>query len=270
MIHQTLLVDNSTKRAVFSSQNTNNRSTFSNANDSQKMQKMSLSNDKAIQNDEQTAVQNTDSVVLSQLRQDWRQDKVAFWSPKQRRCYHRILSGYKLSQFFGQRLRFMTLTTSNDGRNNDLKRDFNTLVKRIRRHYGRFEYLRVRTDEGNGVLHVIYRGSYIPRSWLQSQWIDIHKSWNVDIRDTQRYHCTYIINQYLSGQSAFVRYSTTLSWIFKGAVAQWNALKKSFWRNPISGIAYQNRVPVDFVALWNTVLYDYAQKIMQKTLPDFV
>ena len=46
-----------------------NRSTFSNANDSQKMQKMSLSNDQTIPNDEQTTFQDTDSVVLSGLRQ---------------------------------------------------------------------------------------------------------------------------------------------------------------------------------------------------------
>lgn len=195
--------------------------------------------------------------------------KHTFWSNKQRRCYHRIMSGYKLSQFFGGRLRFMTLTTSNEGRNNDLKKDFNTLVKRIRRRYGRFEYLRVRTGEGHGVLHILYRGTFIPHSWLQSQWIDIHHSWNVDIRDTQRYHCSYVVNQYLCGQSAFVRYSATASWIFRGAVAQWNILKKQYWRNPISGIAYKNRTPVDFIALWNEILYRYALSVMQKSLADF-
>lgn len=119
------------------------------------------------------------------------------------------MSGYKLTQFMGGRLRFMTLTTSNKGCDNNLKIDFNILVKRIRRRYGTFEYVRVRTDEGNGVLHIIFRGCYIPQKWLSEQWDDIHCSWNVDIRDTQRYHCSYVVNQYLCGQSSFVRYSMT-------------------------------------------------------------
>jgi len=58
----------------------------------------------------------------------------------------------------------MTLTTSIKGRDNDLKNDFNTLVKHIRRHYGCFEYILVRNNEGNGVLHVVYRGYYVSRT----------------------------------------------------------------------------------------------------------
>jgi len=189
----------------------------------------------------------------------------SIWSPKQRRAYHRIMSGYKMAQFSKQRLRFMTLTTSNEGRDNDIKRDFNVLVKRIRRHYGRFEYIRVRTSEGNGVLHVLYRGTFIPRSWLKKQWSDIHASWLVDIRDTQRYHCSYIINQYLCSQSSFVRYSCTTQWIFRGAVKQWTALKKSFWVNGATGIAYENRKPVNFIERWNDILYAYARSRFEQT-----
>lgn len=120
-----------------------------------------------------------------------------------------------MAEFLGQKLRFMTLTSSNEGKNRSLKNDFNILFKRIRRRYRIFEYLRVKTHEGNGVLHVLYIGTYIPRTWLQVQWIDIHKSWNVDIRDCQRYHYSYIINQYLCGQSLFDKYSMTLKWVLK-------------------------------------------------------
>jgi len=159
----------------------------------------------------------------------------------------------------------MTLTTSNEGRDNDIKRDFNVLVKRIRRRYGRFEYIRVRTSEGNGVLHILYRGTFIPRSWLKKQWEEIHASWNVDIRDTQRYHCSYIVNQYLCQQSSFVRYSCTTQWIFKGAVKRWTALKKSFWINGATGIAYDHREPVNFIGRWNDILYDYARGRFEQT-----
>jgi hypothetical protein len=181
--------------------------------------------------------------------------KGRIWSPKQRRAYHRIMSGYKMSQFCNDRLRFMTLTTSKEGRDNDLKRDFNALTKRVRRRYRRFEYVRVRTGEGNGVLHVLYRGSYIPRAWLKEQWEDIHQSWNVDIRDTKRYHCSYVVNQYLCGQSSFVRYSMTQKWVFRGFVAKWKAF--CTW--------YPNKK----IELWNDYLYNYSVTVCQSSLDDY-
>ena len=181
--------------------------------------------------------------------------KFSIWSPKQRRAYHRIMSGYKMSQFCNDKLRFMTLTTSNQGRDNNLRKDFIVLVKRIRRRYRRFEYVRVRTSEGNGVLHVLYRGSYIPRAWLKSQWEDIHQSWNVDIRDTRRYHCSYVINQYLCGQSSFVRYSMTQNWVFKGFVAKWRAF--CLW------------YPDKKIELWNNYLHKVSITVCQDTLDSF-
>ena len=187
--------------------------------------------------------------------------KLRLWSPKQRRAYHRIMSGYKLSQYLGARLRFMTLTTSHI-----MKRDFNTLVKRIRRRYGQFDYIRISTTEGNGVLHILYRGSFIPRKWLQSQWKDIHLSWNVDIRDTQRYHCAYVVNQYLVGQSSFIRYSMTWAWVWKGFATSWKELKDSFWRNPVTGIRYHNRKPVNLIDLWNDALYKHARSRFTQTV----
>lgn len=180
---------------------------------------------------------------------------VKIWSPKQRRAYHRTMSGYKFAEYLGSRLRFMTLTTSNKGSERSLSNDLSILVKRIRRRYNRFEYIRVRTDEGNGVLHLIYRGGFIPQSWLSSQWKNIHYSWNVDIRDTQRYHLKYVINQYLAGQSGFERYSTTWNWVFPGYVAKWNQFKK--W--------YRN-VAVD---LWDKYLYKMAKSRLQKYLEDY-
>ena len=181
--------------------------------------------------------------------------KGVIWSPKQRRAYHRIMSGYKMSQFCNDKLRFMTLTTSNQGRENNLRKDFIVLVKRIRRRYRRFEYVRVRTSEGNGVLHILYRGSYIPRAWLKEQWEDIHQSWNVDIRDTRRYHCSYVINQYLCGQSSFVRYSMTQKWVFKGFVAKWRAF--CLW------------YPDKKIELWNNYLHKVSITVSQSTLGEF-
>ena len=63
----------------------NNRSTFSiskigllGKNDSQKVQEMRLSHVETLSHDEQTTVQNSGGLVLSGLRQTWRQDQVKY------------------------------------------------------------------------------------------------------------------------------------------------------------------------------------------------
>jgi hypothetical protein len=181
--------------------------------------------------------------------------RLPIWSTKQRRAYHRIMSGYKFALFLGKRIRFMTLTTSNEGRDRDIGNDFKILVKRIKRKYGEFEYIRIKTSEGNGVLHVLFRGSYIPQRWLSVQWSDIHFSPVVDVRDTRRYHCSYVINQYLTGQSLFERYSSSLHWVFPGYVAKWEHFKFSFsrdewivhWDCYLRNVAYDKRFPQHYL-----------------------
>jgi hypothetical protein len=181
--------------------------------------------------------------------------KAHIWSPKQRRAYHRIISGYKYAHYLGGQLRFMTLTTSNEGADHVMKDDFNALVKRIRRHYGCFEYVCVRTSEGNGVLHILFRGGYIPRTWLKRQWEELHRSWNVDIRSTKRHHLSYVINQYMCGQDYFERYSVSMRWVHRGFVKIWKGFCRWYYKERLE--------------LWDDYLYNYAVSEMQKTLEDF-
>lgn len=180
---------------------------------------------------------------------------VKIWLPKDRRAYHRVLSGFKIAQHFSQHLRFLTLTTSREAFNRNLKEDTNTLIKRIRRRYRSFEYFRVRTNEGNGVVHLIFRGSYLPRSWVKDQWEDIHSSWNVDIRECRRYHQKYIINQYICEQEGYTRYSMSGIWLPKGALAVWHGFCKWY--------------PQERVALWDDFLYRWAVDQQQSRLPDY-
>lgn len=175
------------------------------------------------------------------------------WSAKDRRAYQRLLAGHKIATFYKNRLRFMTLTTSKEGRSHDLKEDANTLIKRIRRRYGRFEYLRVRTDEGNGVLHVVFRGSFISRKWLKDQWEDIHSSWNVDVRDCQRYHMGYVVNQYLCNQSGYTRYSMSGLWLPRGSIAMWKAFCRWY--------------PLKRTELFDAYLKNHCLGVMQRKLP---
>lgn len=153
-----------------------------------------------------------------------------------------------------QAMRFMTLTSSNESPE-DTMRSFNHLVTTIRRttparliegHYvevrkvkayypGKpvdeslnIEYMAVLTSEGNGVIHALVVGDYLPQRWLSDTWKTIHKAWNVDIRaprgDTGHQRIArYILAQYVKGQNAIKRINCSQNWIYPG----WRAdLKK--------------------------------------------
>lgn len=194
------------------------------------------------------------SMVASNTPTNGSKHDFKVWEQKDRRAYHRILSGYKVANQYQRKLRFMTLTTSYEARKRNLKEDTNTLVKRIRRRSKTFEYFRVRTNEGNGVVHVLYRGSYIPRSWLKAQWEDIHQSWNVDIRACQRYHAKYVVNQYICEQEGFTRYSMSGLWLPKGSLAVWHGFCKWYYK--------------DRVALWDAFLHNWVVDQQQSRLVD--
>jgi len=153
------------------------------------------------------------------------------WTKKQRRAFQRILSGLKRSQYLGQPIRFMTLTSALQGRWLFLNRDFSVLVKRIKKHFGQFDYFKIKTNEGNGVLHVLYRGGYIPQKWLSRNWEQIHGAKIVDIRlfrSGGKRLARYISSQYLAGQTGFVRMSWSWKWVAKGFVKVWYHLIKTF------------------------------------------
>jgi len=155
------------------------------------------------------------------------------WSSKQKRCYSRILCGLDFATIRGDAVRFMTLTTRKGEECRDLQRDLQVLVKRIRRKYGRFDYLRVRTSEMYGVLHIVYVGSFIHQKWLSSAWLDVHKSKIVDVRAVKRFSkglARYVVSQYLTcGQgSSFIRYSWSYGWLYPGAISDYYFIRSRF------------------------------------------
>ena len=178
------------------------------------------------------------------------------WSGKQKRCYSRILCGLDYAEIHGSAVRFMTLTTSRSGSECDLQRDLQVLVKRIRRKYGKFEYLRVRTSEGYGVLHIVYIGSFISQRWLSRVWCDIHRSPVVDIRAIRQVgkrFARYVVSQYLSSQgSRFVRYSLSFNFVYRGFVGDYYFIRANFsvkvWRDVwLKALRYPNwRVSLAF------------------------
>jgi len=195
------------------------------------------------------------------------------WSKKQKRCFHRVKSGFKRAKTEGKPIRFLTLTSKKGVPQKKLNDDFQILKKRIIRmtplklvkldfiraneahiyfpskpigEIFEFEYCKVETSEGGGVLHILFKGDYIPRQWISDQWNEIHNgSWHVDIRLCKDYHASYVVNQYLSGQNVFERYSWSWGWVYKGFVKQWYEFRKYFseplikWNLHMEGISIQ-------------------------------
>lgn len=172
------------------------------------------------------------------------------WSSKQKHSYSTLMTGLKKCSVLGKTARHVVLTTSNDvrvkGNHKQLYADYKEVVKRVRRltplklvtmqfiapsdlrkYYPNkpinekmeFEYNKVRTSEGNGVLHVIEVGDFIPYHWLKDQWEDIHFSPNISITAINNKHyrqrAHYVVSQYVvSHTTAYVRASSSKNFIY--------------------------------------------------------
>ena len=98
-----------------------------------------------------------------------------------RRFYQRYFTGVGV----GGRLRILTLTTSDEAieQGLDIHRHFRALVMRLRRRWGRFEYICVKEKKGDREhLHLVFRGEYMEQVQLSALWSSLHASPVVDIR----------------------------------------------------------------------------------------
>jgi len=156
------------------------------------------------------------------------------YTKKQRRAFQRLMSGLTVGKSRKERLRFMTLTSSTESVGRNLNADFRALKMRIfRKYHFKMKYWKIRTNEGNGVLHIVFRGRYIPQEWLSEQWADIHKSPIVDIRSLRETGkglqgiVFYLVGNYLAKQS-FERMSWGYSWVFPAFVRSWKRLIEKY------------------------------------------
>lgn len=174
-----------------------------------------------------------DSISISRHGQEW--------STKQRRYFHRLLSGIKVAEYRNEIVRFLTLTGSLQSDASKLNEHCEHLVKRVRRgyflseeerkrrkkwgHKVRFEYCKIETDEGNGVLHIVYWGEYIPQKWLSETWNELHGAKIVYIEKlygNSKGIARYLATQYLSLQNAmYTRMSYSQGWVCRGFVKRW-------------------------------------------------
>ncbi|MBA7585803.1 hypothetical protein ES708_27792 [subsurface metagenome] len=158
------------------------------------------------------------------------------WSPKARRWYQRVLSGVTHHQANRRPLRVITLTTSPRARASglDINTSWGSLVKRLRRRWpvSGFEYWKLRTSEGNGVLHIIYSGPFIPQGQLSRLWDEIHNSPIVYIqkmRFRRKRLVNYLMKHYLPAHDVgglYTRMSWSWGWVFRGFCGAW----KWFWK----------------------------------------
>ena len=151
------------------------------------------------------------------------------WTPKVRRWYQRILSGATHHQAQGRILRVITLTTRPEARDLDLNASFQALKKRILRKWPcKFDYWKLRTSEGNGVLHIVYSGIFIPVAWLKQSWREIHVGSYIvyiqKLRGKRKRVVNYLMGHYLPSHGdlgIYSRMSWSWGWVFRGFAGAW-------------------------------------------------
>lgn len=221
------------------------------------------------------------------------------WSPKQKRCYQRIMSG--LDRHGRNRLRFLTLSMSPDSKKDDINKCFIILRKRIKRltvnrllneeyidsdgkvknflpknkvkyFYGDgidydktfpFEHLKVFTGEGaKGVLHILFFGRYIPQKWIYVNWKEIIDDNDLSLHSVDIKQCKrtiydkkglsrYCVNQYVAGQSEYIKFNNSANWCFRGYIGKFQEAKRT-WRYGILNGWFS----MSFINFWHNIEYD--------------
>jgi len=129
----------------------------------------------------------------------------------------------------GGRLRILTLTTSDEAlaSGKDIHRSFRALVMRLRRCWGRFEYIGVKEVKGDREhLHLVFRGEFMKQVQVSAMWQAIHQSEIVDIRAVwsrrggARYLAKYLAKEVVN------RYWCSYNWVFKGWVGWSKKVKR--------------------------------------------
>ncbi len=198
------------------------------------------------------------------------------YSRRQRRAFHRCISGLLRAKGRLDRIRFMTLTSSPQSDRTKLNYNFNLLVKQIEYTFGfKMQYWKAKTKEGYGVLHVLFRviddklprkrkkgiliskrmRGFVPHKWLSKTWEKIHGAKVVEIHElkgkkSERDIAYYVIGNYVSKQP-LERISYSQKWVCKGFAKKWKEVLE----------VYEKRA----VEVWdNWLLYSELQNTTQK------
>lgn len=156
----------------------------------------------------------------------------------------------------------------------------------------KFTYFKVKTSEGAGVLHIVFRKDYnvpkLPQEWVSKEWAKIwHGSWNVNLQQIKYQDSVktsfYIIRGYIQNQPV-VRMSYGHQWVYQGfrksfihliqvygykrALEIWkNNMKKGFL--PTKARTYQRKIygRTGIDNKWHSKRY-YGKPIKPKETPE--
>ena len=220
------------------------------------------------------------------------------YSKKQKRAFNCIKTGLELARRLNYEVRFLTLTTSDLQYDKEgylpteINHSFRKLKQIIRRtkiqdllkngylrseqihkyypgkklgHKLQFDYFKITTNEGNGVLHILFKGDYIPYNYLVDIWQDLHNSRMLNIQKVKttkksiKNTTFYVISQYLSNQeSSYQRSSKSWLWTIRDYFKQFNEFitrcKSKYYYNPVKSKFYKNKKEVDIWPKWIELL----------------
>jgi len=92
---------------------------------------------------------------------------ISTWNKKLKRVFSCTITGLNRAQALGKTSFFLTLTTSKECRS-DIGHDWDLLVKRVRREMGfDFQYMKVETSEGNGVVHALFHDAFSEKDFFE-------------------------------------------------------------------------------------------------------
>lgn len=163
-----------------------------------------------------------------------------------KRRFQRLVSGLQVGVNNNQRMRFLTLTTA-EGVTKDIDQSFRGLklaISRARKDRDGFEgfkfsqYFCLKTSEGNGVLHIVYRGGgYIPQEWISDTWQRLHNSKivyieEIDYHEGARNIANYLIVNYLQQQKT-LRMSCGWGWLWLGCCKSWANILRVYFCGPL-------------------------------------
>ena len=193
------------------------------------------------------------------------QPKRREWSRQQKRIYHRVMSLLQFWMSHNYGILWICLTSSPKSDPSKLAYHFKILRQRIERKLGfkGLQYVSIRTNEGNGVLHVLLswrppRGVrpyrfYIPQRWLSEQWEAIHGAkvvWVARVRygeKSRRNLSRYIVSQYCANQNALVR----ISWSWRRSLG--GPLVRT-WKKLVEVCRNSGKTIKDAIVMWDKLL----------------
>jgi hypothetical protein len=133
---------------------------------------------------------------------------------KKGRYYHALMSGLLWNRY--EEMYFLTLTSAD--KVHPLERDWHYLTRMIQDRYGKIEYCKLQTSEGNGVLHIVMVSPRIDVTWLREKWDKRHnaRQLRIDPVEGSERLVQYLLGQYLNGQDGYIRHDVSQGWIYPG------------------------------------------------------